>query len=135
MILRRYGKKILSVRPNFDSRAMTEIGFVRDGEVELAVEEFEERYTRKDGREFTAQARGGVQGEVEDSVLASLQEQVTALEAELDTGAVLLIENEQGVDQPKTRGAQTTTVVESENRFVFEYTIDPPLRLGIFAAG
>jgi len=134
MILRRYGRKILSVRPNFDSRAMTEIGFVRDGEAELGIDEFEERYARRDGREFTAQARGDVQGEVEDSVLATLQEQLTALEAGLESGAVLLIENEQGVDQPKTRGTQTTTVVASENRLVFEYTIEPPLRLGIYAA-
>jgi len=131
-IVRRYGSKIQSVTPNFDSRAMTEIGFVRGSELSLSAEEFEQQYHRLSGRELRAKAEGDVQGDVEDAVLASLTEQLEALAAEAGDGALLLIENEQGVDHPKTRGRQTTIVVDGENRLVFEYTVDPPLRIGVF---
>ena len=33
MIVRRYGNRIQSVTPNFNARAMTEIGFVRSGDL------------------------------------------------------------------------------------------------------
>ena len=131
-IVRRYGSKVLSVTPNFDSRAMTEIGFVRGSEVSLSVEEFEQKYQRLSGRELRAKAEGDVQGEVEDAVLASLSGQLEALAADAGSEALLLIENEQGVDHPKTRGRQTTIVVDGENRLVFEYMVDPPLRIGVF---
>jgi hypothetical protein len=131
MILRRYGTKVLSVTPNFDSRAMTEVGFVRDGAFSMEAAEFDEGWERSAGRELAAQAKGNVQGDVEDAVLASLREQLDALAAGLEDGHALLIENSQGVDQPKTRGTQKTILVEGENRLVFEYSIDPPLRLGV----
>lgn len=132
MILRRYGSKMHSVRPDFYHGSITEISFVRDGALALDVEEFAERYVRRGGREFTARAKGGVQGEVKHQVLESLQEQLAELERALEDGTVLLIESRHGVDHPKARGKQTTIVVEAENRLVFEYTIDPPLRLGVF---
>ncbi|MGH7500996.1 MAG: hypothetical protein ACREL7_04490 [Longimicrobiales bacterium] len=131
-IVRRYGNKVQSVTPNFDSRAMTEIGFVRGGEVSLSAEEFEKTFDRLFGRELRAKAEGEVQGDVEDAVLASLAEQLEALAAEAGDGSLLVIENQQGVDQPKTRGRQTTIVVDGENRLVFEYTVEPPLRIGVF---
>ena len=131
MILRKYGTKVLSVTPNFDSRAMTEIGFMRDGALSMSADDVAERYERLDGRELAATAKGEVQGDVEDAVLADLREQLDKLVASLGDGATLLIENEQGVDQPKTRGRQTTIVVDGENRLIFEYTVDPPLRLSI----
>lgn len=131
-IVRRYGNKVQSVTPNFDSRAMTEIGFVRGSEVAIPVDEFEQTYHRLFGRELAARAEGDVQGDVEDAVLASLTAQLEALTAEAGDGALLLIENEQAVDHPKTRGRQTTIVVDGENRLVFEYTVDPPLRIGVY---
>jgi hypothetical protein len=131
MILRRYGSSVVSVTPNFDSRAMTEIGFVRDGEITLEADEFTLKFERAAGRELSAEATGDVQADVEESVLASLRTQIEQLLAGLEPGEALLIENEVGVDQPKTRGSQKTIVVEGENRLVFEYTVDPPLRLGI----
>ena len=130
MILRRYGTKYVKVTHNFDSRAMTEVGFTRDPEVSYTVDEFEARYERLLGRDLTATASGNVQGEVEDEMLASLRDQLDSLEAGLDDGNILVIEGHG--DHPKTRGKQTTTVVQGENRLVFEYTIDPPLRIGVF---
>jgi hypothetical protein len=132
MILRRYGNTIHSVTPNFDSRAMTEVGFTRDGRLTIPANEFAETYERIDGRELSAQADGEVQGEVEDGVLASLREQLDALDKEAGDGRVLLVENEMGKDQAKTRGSQTTKVVENANRLHFQYTIDPPLKVGIY---
>jgi hypothetical protein len=132
MIVRRYGSRIQSVTPNFDSRAMTEIGFLRGNALTMTADELAERYRRTEQRELRASAQGGVQGEVEDAVLASLLEQLEQLEASAGEGALLLIENEPGVDHPKTHSRQMTTVSMGENRFVFEYTIDPPLRVAIY---
>lgn len=132
MILRRYGNNINSVTPNFDSRAMTEIGFTRSGELTLPANEFAESYERVDGRELSAESSGEVQGDVEDRVLHELQSQLEQLDRELGDGHVLLIENVTGQDQAKTRGAQSTRVVEGANRLNFQYSIDPPLRVGIY---
>jgi hypothetical protein len=132
MILRRYGNNIQSVKPNFDSRAMTEIGFMRSNDMTVPTAEFGDRYKRVEGRELTANAEGEVQGDVEDAVLASLLEQLEALHGEVGNGHVLLIENEPGKDLAKTRGVQTTRVVQNANRLYFQYTIDPPLRVGVY---
>lgn len=132
MIVRRYGSSVLSVVPNFDSRAMTEIGFNRDGRLTIPTEEFQQTYERVRGHELTAQANGAVQGDVEEAVLASLSEQLNRLAGELKPDELLLIENEPGKDQAKTRGSQTTIVEAGENRLRFEYVIDPPLKVGVY---
>jgi hypothetical protein len=131
VIVRRYGSNVLSVTPNFDARAMTEIGFTRDGRLSIPADEFERDYYRLGGHELTARTEGTVQGEVEEAALAALTEQLNRVAAELQDGQVLLIENEPGKDLPKTRGTQTNLVERGENRLRFEYTVDPPLRVGI----
>jgi hypothetical protein len=130
MILRRYGRNVLSVTPNFDSRAMTEIGFMRDGKFSLPFEEFQEQYERTGGSELSAVENGDVQGDVEDAVLRAIREQLEAVEASAGAGSVVLVEND--ADQAKTRGTQTTIVVGGENRLRFQYSVDPPLRVGIY---
>ncbi|HLU26329.1 MAG TPA: hypothetical protein VKZ58_11545 [Longimicrobiales bacterium] len=132
MIVRRYGTTVQSVDPNFDSRAMTEIGFLRTSALSMPAAEFFEQYERVDGRELTADAEGDVKDEVEQAVLASLLEQIRALEGELGDDHVLLVENEPGKDYPKTRDRTTNVVVAGEGRLYFEWTIDPPLKLGIY---
>jgi hypothetical protein len=130
MILRRYGNKVHSVTTNFDSRAMTEIGFMRDNAVSMTADEFESKYARAELHELTAQATGDVQGEVEEKVLADLRDQLTALESAAGPGGIVLIESESGIDYPKTRGTQNTIVEGMDNKLVFGYTIAPPLRVG-----
>jgi len=132
MIVRRYGSKLLSVRPNFDSRAMTEIGFTRDGELQTTTEEFDASHEKVSERALTAEAEGDVQGEVEDALLASLSEQLAKAEAEAGDGEVLLIENQPGTDHPKTVGTQVTTVEAGANRLRFGFTVDPPLRVSVY---
>jgi hypothetical protein len=132
MILKRYGARMHSVRPNFDARAMTEIGFRRDNEAELAVEDFDARYSRVTEHALTAHADGDVQGTVEELVLASLATQLDALERGAAANEVLVIENVTGQDHAKTVGRQNTIVVGYENRLHFHYDIDPPLRVGVY---
>lgn len=132
MILKRYGAKLQSVRPNFDAHAMTEIGFTKDDEEVFTAADFEGAFERTDERELRASAEGHVQSLAEHAVLHALEEQVLDLEQTLGGHAVLVVENEQGRDMPKTRHTQRVLVEEGENRLHFEFTVDPPLRLGIY---
>jgi hypothetical protein len=129
MILRRYVQKLHSVTTNFDSRALSEVGFRRDNETSLTPEDLEEGYERVAAKEITATADGPVQGEAEEAILRSLEDQLRELEAD---GAVVVVENEQGVDYPKTRSSTSNIIVEGENRFLFRYTVDPPIRATVY---
>lgn len=129
MILRRYGQQLHSVTTNFDPRALSEVGFRRDNETSLTPAELESDFDRIDAREITATAEGPVQAEAEEAILKSLERQLTELTAD---GAVVVVENEQGVDYPKTRSTATSIVVDGENRFLFRYTVDPPIKATVY---
>jgi hypothetical protein len=133
MIFRKYGKSYHRVTPNFDSRAMTEVGFQKAGDDPIEVADFEAKYERVEGRELTAQAAGTVQDAVEKQMLESLKQQLADLEQSAGE-AVLVIQSEQGKDYPKTREKTTTQVVGNENKLHFERTIDPPLRVAVYRA-
>ena len=130
MILRRYGDSVQSVALNFDSRALTEIGFRRDHRISHPAEVFFGTHERVHGHELAVTAEGYVQDEVEQLLLADLQVRVLGLE--LSEDEVLLVESEQGVDYPKTRTVQKTVVHEGENRLHFSITVPPPLRMGAY---
>ncbi|HEX6558680.1 MAG TPA: hypothetical protein VF021_04440 [Longimicrobiales bacterium] len=133
MILKRYGNNLHSVLPHFDARAMNEIGFQRSHELSLELAEFEQRYHRVGQHELTAHAEGMVQMDAEIKVLHALRAQLDELLAHHNGGHVLLVENEQGRDYPKLREKITTLVIEGENKLHFHRTVDPPLRIGIYA--
>ncbi len=132
MILRRYGTTVQSVEPNFDSRAMTEIGFQRTPARSLPTEEFLDAYEKVDERALTANAEGDVKDDAERALLASLKQQLEALEAEVGPDRVLVVESMPGTDYPKTRDRTETRVVGYENRLYFFWTVEPPLRLGVY---
>ena len=132
MIYKRYGKSYHSVTPNFDSRAMTEVGFQKAGDQSYSVEEFEEKYEKQESRELVATAAGSVQDQAEREMLESLLTMLRAVETAAGTDGVVVIESEQGVDYPKTREKQTTLVVGNENKLHFERSIEPPLRVAIY---
>jgi UDP-N-acetyl-D-mannosaminuronate dehydrogenase len=132
MILRKYGKSYHSVTPNFDSRAMTEIGFQKSGEHSVETGEFEAAYERVEGHELTAIAQGTVQDQVEKEMLESLRQQLLNLEQGLGDGTVVVIESEQGKDYPKTREKTTNMVVGNENKLQFERYVEPPLRVAVY---
>jgi hypothetical protein len=129
MILKRYGHSLHSVQLNFDSKAMTEIGFRRDQELSISAESFQKGYTRTQSHELSAQMEGYVQDDVERTALKDLESRIRQLEAGLANGAVLVVESEQGVDYPKTRTEHKTVVEGGENRLYFSVRVEPPLRL------
>jgi hypothetical protein len=134
MILRKYGSTVHSVVPHFDSRALNEIAFRKDDKVSLPWSEFTEKYDSVARHELLARAEGEVQHEVEEKLLNELRHQLEALEVRLQTGQVLFVESESGKDYPKMREKQQTIVVGMDNRLYFERTIDPPLRIAVYAA-
>lgn len=135
MILRRYGSHVHSVDLNFDSKALTEIGFRRDHGFSIPTSEFEERYGLVQSHEVTALSEGPVHDEAEQALLRDMESQVRALEAGLGEGEVLLVQSEQGVDYPKTRTEQKNLLVEGENRLYFYVRVEPPLRVGRYRQG
>ncbi|HUH11633.1 MAG TPA: hypothetical protein VMK65_00930 [Longimicrobiales bacterium] len=132
MLLRRYGKKIQSVEPNFDANALTEVGYARTGDYAASTEEFEAAYERMAGHEVTGTTEGGVKSEVEAELLGQLLARVEELRSQLGADEALVVENQQGTDQARLQDKTTGVVVSGENRFRFEYTCDPPIKLGVY---
>jgi hypothetical protein len=132
MIVRRYGSSVLSVGPNFDPRAMNEVGFQKDGAWSMSWEDFQSKYERRAGHELSAKGEGFVQHLAEEQVLKDLREQLNNVVKQLGPGEVALIESEAGKDYPKSREKQRTVVVGADNRLHFERSIDPPLRVGVY---
>lgn len=132
MLLRRFGTTMHSVTPDFDSRAITEISFRRDGAFSISVEEFEEAYEKVDEEEVSGTTEGPVQSEAEGALLEQLEERISELLDELEGEEVLLFLNETGVDYPKMRDRKEGVIVEGENRFRFHWRVEPPLRIGRF---
>ena len=129
MIFKRYGESYQSVDTNFDSKALNEVAFRRNRQASFSQEELETRYEPGEVHELVAEAEGEVQDETEQAMLNELQKQLQRLDESLGQGAVLVVENEQGHDYPKTRQKISNVVVKSENRLQFQYTVDPPLRV------
>lgn len=130
MLFRRYGTRLQSVQPDFDSRALTEIGFRRDGGASWSTEEFGEGFEKAREISLTAKSEGRVQTEAEDELLERLRVQIREALDGLDDGEVLVVENEQGVDFPRLRDRKVGVIEDGENRLYFHWWVDPPLRLG-----
>lgn len=132
MILKRYGTSYQSVEPNFESKALNEIGFRRDRVLAIPVADFEGTWERVASHELVADAEGDVQDHTEQLLLDRLLERVHALEKALAEGETLVVENADGSDWPKTRQGISNVVVEGENRLHFVYTMAPSLRVGVY---
>lgn len=130
MLLRRYGSTVQSVQPDFRPHALNEINFRRDRKHSFKAAEFEARWERVGQVVIDAEAEGDVHNDVEEEVLASLLDGIEEALTGLDEGYVLLLENESGVNWPRTR-QETSNVVEGiENRRHFKVHVDPPIRMG-----
>lgn len=132
MILKRYGRTVSSVEPHFDSRAFHEIGFRRDGETTLSGEEFEEAYVRTGTREVTASAEGEVQDRAEQETLDALEEALRELEGSLAEDEVLLVASGPDVEAPRTRFEKEPVGRPREDRFLYRWSVDPPLTVDIY---
>lgn len=131
MILRRYGTTVQSVKPHFDSRALTEVGFRRDHAFSQGAEEFFDAYEKVRSEEITATAEGPVQDEAEEALLDGLEERLGRLREGLGPDEVLLIESDDR-DYPKTRDRKKNVIVDGENRLHFRWRVDPPLRVAVY---
>jgi len=134
MIFRRYGTSFHSVDLNFDSKALSEVGFRRNREDSITVEDFEASRTLIETHEILDGAEGDVQDHTEQVLLDKLERQIEALRAALGDGEILVVENETGHDYPKTKQTTSNVIVEGENRLHFSYTIAPALRFGRYGA-
>lgn len=132
MIFKKYGNSYHSVTPNFDSRAMTEVGFQKSGEQSVPTAEFDEQYELTETRELSATAEGDVQDRVEKELLESLRTQLVELERSAGDKSVLVIASEAGKDYPKSREKQTMKVVGHDNKLHFQRSIEPPLRVAVY---
>lgn len=132
MILRRYGNTLQSVDTDFDSKALSEVGFRRNREFSISADEFEETYAEVETHEISAETEGDVQDETQQRLLDEMEAELRALEAKLGEGEVLVVENEQGVDYPKAKDVRKNVIVEGENRLHFSARVEPPLRIGVY---
>jgi hypothetical protein len=131
MIFRRYGNAYHSVELNFDSKALNEIGFRRDKAESIPAEELE-TFEKKASHELVAEAEGSVQDETEQVLLQRLAEQLLAIDRNLGPGELVVVDNDQGNDWPKTKQQTKNVIVGGENRLFFTYTMAPPLRASVW---
>jgi hypothetical protein len=132
MILKQDGTTYQSVETNFDSRALNEIAFRRDRQFSIPTEEFETGYEMVREEAFTAEAEGDVHDAAEGELLDTLEEKVKAAVAALAEGEVLVVASREGADYPKTRDTKKNVVVDGENRLYFYWSVEPPLRMGVY---
>jgi len=131
MIFRRYGAAYHSVDTNFDSLALNEIAFRRNREESIPADELESAYAVVSTHELVAEAEGDVQDHTEQELLSKLEAQLTGVGEGLGEGDLLVVENDQGNDWPKTRQQTSNVIVEGENRLRFHYSVAPPLRVSV----
>ena len=127
MIIRRYGNRFHSVSMDFDPAAMTEVGFRKDGVQEWDAEEFLAAYLMVREVEIIATSSDPVQEKAEREMLEDLAAKFNEIHDALEEGQFLAIESKMGVDYPRTRYDRPTT-----GDRVFTYTLDRPLRLGVW---
>lgn len=132
MIFRRYGTTYQSVDPNFESTALNEIGFRRDRERSFTDEEFQAQHEHLVTHDLTAAAEGSVQDHTEQLMLDRLESRLLELESQLDPDCILVVENGDGHDWPKTRQETRNVVEHGETRLHFSYTVAPALRIGVY---
>jgi hypothetical protein len=131
MIFRRYGTAYQSVDLNFDSKSLNEVAFRRNREESIPSDDFDDLFQSLATHELTAEAEGNVQDHTEDLLLQRLEAQVEELRGALGDAEILVIQNEQGHDWPKTKQKTANVIVEGENLLHFQYTVAPPLRLSV----
>ena len=131
MIFRRYGTAYQSVDVNFDSKALNEVGFRRNREESIPADGFDSSYETLAQHELTAEADGDVQDATEAMLLEKLEGRIEALHGALGDDEILVVENEQGHDWPKTKQKTSNVIVEGVNRLHFQYTVSPPLRITV----
>ena len=133
MILRRYGESFHSVEPDFDPRAMNEVGFRRDRAFSITVDELSQSYEAGEVHDLVAEAEGPVQTEAETAALVDLEAQLDALVEGVGEDGVVVVESEPGQDYPKMKETRSNVIVDGENKFHFRRYVEPPLKVRVYA--
>lgn len=131
LIFRRYGSAYHSVDTNFDSLALNEIAFRRNREESIPADDMDAGFETVSTHELVAEAEGDVQDHTEQELLDKLEAKLTEVRDGAGDSDVLVVENEQGNDWPKTRQKTSNVIVEGENRLRFNYSVAPPLRVTV----
>jgi hypothetical protein len=131
MIFRRYGNAYHSVELNFDSKALNEIGFRRDRAASIDADDLAS-FTKVGTHELVAEAEGAVQDETERVLLDRLADQLLTLDRGLAANELLVVDNDQGNDWPKTKQKTTNVIVQGENKLFFHYSMGPALRATVW---
>ena len=132
MIFRRYGTSLQSVDIHFESLALNEIGFRRNRERSIPVDDLESGYELVGSHEVVAEAEGDVQDHTERDLLEKLEARIRQIEAGAGKDEIVVMENAPGSDWPKTKHRTRNVIVEGENRLHFTYTIGPSIRIGVY---
>ena len=132
MIFRRYGTTYQSVDMDFAAEALNEVGFRRNRQESVPVEDFESRYEHMETVELIAEAEGTVQNDTEQDLLDTLAGKVREQMDRRPEGGILVVENENGRDYPRTHQETKNVVERGENKLRFEYSIDPALRVALY---
>lgn len=132
MIVRRFGATVGSVEPSFRAEAFNEITFARRPGFSMDWAEFEEHYERIGEERVTSESEGHVKFHAEEALLDLLEHKIAQVERALQPDEVIMVESQPGPDYPRTHEHTEMLVEDGHNRLHFYYTIDPPLRLGIF---
>ena len=132
MIFRRYGTTYQSVDMDFTAEALNEIGFRRNREHSVPVEDFESSYAHIETVELTAEVEGAVQNDTEQALLDALAAKVEEQLERLPDGGILVVENENGRDYPRTQQTTKKVVERGENKMLFAYSMHPPLRVALY---
>jgi hypothetical protein len=106
---------------------MTEVGFRRDGAQEWDAEEFMAQHELIREEEIISESSDLVQEKAEREMLEALEAKLMAIHDSLEDGQFLSVESKTGADYPRTRYDRPTTGDKA-----FTYTLDKPLKLGIW---
>jgi len=131
MILRLYGETLQSVAIHFDSKAFNEVGFRRDRQHSIPLDEFESDWEKVTEHEISAREEGTVQDHTQQRLLDTMEAELRGLLDGLSDGEVLRIENGE-TEWPKTRDTQKKIVEDGDNRLHFQAWVDPALRVAIW---
>lgn len=132
MLLRRFGRTVDSVEPDFRATAFNEIDFRRRPGFSMEWEEFEAGYERVGEVALASESEGHVKLEAETELLEVLRRRLSDAIGALGPGEALLIESRPGHDYPRTHEHTDAVVIDGHNRLYFKYAIDPPLKLGVY---
>jgi hypothetical protein len=130
MLLLRRGAALSVVRPNFRATAITEITFLPASGVSGVVLPSIDALELAEIVTLAPVVEGAVQTETETLLLEALLTGLEQLEAETPSGHVLVIENQPGVDWPRTRETRSEILDPMGNRLHFRWHVEPPLRIG-----